>query len=177
MPVLSEREIRTSRLTLRVPNESDRECLRKILAEPETTRPAGFAPISDEKFDEFYDTLTSYDSCYAVVLGDECIGYVHVNPYKLDDSRFAGKRLCALGFLIGRGHLRRGYGSEAVLAFTKKLLTVFDYVFGDYFEENTASGRTLAKCGFREFDEYTMYFDALGEKKHLISTLYSPGNV
>ncbi len=161
------------RLSFRLLEDQDRSSLFSILQEPSTTVPAGFLPISDEAaFDAFWADLTRYNSGIAILLEGKCIGYYHVNPCRMNEPEYRDKQNVMIGFLIGGDYRQKGYAAETLNTLNPYLLTRFDHIWADYFEENTASRKTIQKCGFREAGSYEMTFDALnGEVKRCIANV------
>ena len=80
-----------------------------------------------------------------------CIGYY---PYG-QSNIIIGKDDAEVGYWLGKPYWNRGLCTEALQTISrwcfkkKKFLTLW----GDYFEDNPASGRVLAKCGFRDTGE------------------------
>lgn len=159
--------IHTRRLTLRPLRRSDLAALGPILGEPETARPSGFAPVPAADVPAFYQELTRLRSALAVMYQGACIGYVHVQPYKLAEGPYAEADSVSLGFLLGRSFTGKGLGTEMLAAVTAYLARRFDFVFADCFKDNPASRRIIEKNGYRYLENYRMCFDALGEKKNV----------
>lgn len=167
------KELASRRLTFRLLSECDKPFLAQIVQEPETTRPAGFDPITDEAaFEAFWKELTGYQTGIAALLDGRCIGYYHVHPCKPDEPEWREKKNGMIGFLIGKRYLRRGYGEEMLRTLNPVLLEQFDCIWGDYFEGNTASRKLLQKCGFTPVSTYDMCFESLGGKTiHIYSNV------
>ena len=159
--------IHTRRLTLRPLRRSDLAALGPILGEPETARPSGFAPVPAADVPAFYQELTRLRSALAVMYQGACIGYVHVQPYKLAEGPYAEADSVSLGFLLGRSFTGKGLGTEMLAAVTAYLARRFDFVFDDCFTDNPSSRRIIEKNGYRYLENYRMCFDALGEKKNV----------
>lgn len=102
--------IHTRRLTLRPLRRRDLAALGPILGEPETARPSGFAPVPAADVPAFYQELTRLRSALAVMYQGACIGYVHVQPYKLAEGPYAEADSVSLGFLLGRSFTGKGLG-------------------------------------------------------------------
>ncbi len=165
--------LKSQHLTFRLLQEQDKEALAPILREPETTKPSGFLPVcTEEELEEFWKGLTRYQTGIAILLEGRCIGYYHVNKYIPDEPEYQEQTNVGIGFLIGKDYIGRGYGTETLLTLNAWLLTKVDNIWADYFVENTASKKTILKCGFREMSPYDMTFEALGgERKHVISNV------
>ena len=81
---LEGKTLRSERLSYRLMRDSDSSALRRILSSPEVSRPAGFLPAkSGEEFSRFFEEITMYKTCVAVLSGDALVGYVHVGKYKI----------------------------------------------------------------------------------------------
>lgn len=155
----------SERLTYRLLTENDKASLKLLLSDRDVTAPAGFLPCrTDAEFHDFFSALTQHNTAVAVMLGDELIGYFHVNKY-VADGLFAHKRCVGVGFVIGKAYQGRGFGKEMVKRMSEHLLERFDACFGDVFSGNEASRRTLESCFYRYLEDYTMFFEELGEEK------------
>ncbi len=164
---LEGKTLRSERLTFRHLEEHDKKDLFPVLREPETTKPAGYMPLKSEaEFEKFWDNLTGENTGAAILLNDRCIGYYHAYDYKPPVHK--DKKNIGIGFLIGRDYIRCGYGTEALMTLDDYLLNFYDNIWGDYFIENTASKRTLEKCGFKYFDTYEMCFEYLNNEKKIV---------
>ena len=166
------KRLESERLCYRLLQYGDREKLMRILSDPDVTRPAGFMPpASAFAEDKFWNALTEYDTAVAVLRGDEIIGYLHVNPYRMG-GEFEGKSCVSVGFVIGRAYQRHGYGREMLSFLSAYLRRRFDCVFGDCFDDNTPSRKTLISCGYRFVEGYTMFFHVLCVEKKLICFVF-----
>ena len=168
--------IHTPRLTLRPLRRGDWAVLSPILAEPETARPSGFSPVPAADAPAFCRRLTRQRTALGIVHQGVCIGYVHVQPYKLSEGPYAGADSVSLGFLLGRSYSGRGLGTEMLAAVTAYLARRFDFVFADCFTDNPASRRIIEKNGYRYLENYRMRFDALGEEKD-VECFVHPGRL
>ncbi len=169
---MENRTLHSQNLTFRLLRQEDKPFLYPILQETETTCPAGFPPVqTEEAFARFWNDLTQYNTAVAILLEDRCIGYYHVHKYRTDDPALKDKQCVGIGFLIGRDYCRRGFGTETLLTMDAFLLERFDCIFADFFLENTASRKTIEKCGFRFFENYEMFFAELGEQKRVVSNV------
>ncbi len=158
--------LRSARLTYRLLDDGDRTALAALLRDERVTAPAGFLPAaSDAEFDAFFAQLTAYNTGLAVLCDGGLIGYIHVNRYRADLPELAEKSCVSTGFVIGEAWQRKGYGTEMLLTVTDYLLGRFDACFADCFEGNDASMKTIEKCGYRYLENYTIYFEELGEEK------------
>lgn len=165
--------MRSKRLTYRLLEETDKEALRGILSDNDVTEPAGFFPAkSKEEFDEFFATLTRYNTGIAILLGDTLLGYIHVNRHSSDLPEYRGKKGVMLGFVIGKKFWNHGYATETLEAITAYLKQTFDFCVADHFVGNEPSKRVIEKCGYRYLETYTILFEALGEEKTCRSYIY-----
>ena len=162
-----ENKILTSeRLSYRLLDERDRLTLASLLSDTEVTRPAGFLPAkSAAEFNDFFATLTKYNTGIAVLLGETLIGYIHVNKYVSSLPELVGMPCVSTGFVIGKAFQRRGYGTETLNTLTTYLLGRFSACFADCFDDNPASEKLIKKCGYEYLEDYTMFFDSIGENK------------
>ena len=69
------------------------------------------------------------------------------------------------GFVIGKAFQRKGYGTETLNTLTSYLLGRFSACFADCFDDNPASEKLIKKCGYEYLEDYTMFFDSIGENK------------
>ena len=187
---LEGKNIRSERLQYRLLRQEDRPALRIILKERQVTAPAGFLPAQDdEAFDVFFQDLTRYQTAIALLLEGVLIGYCRVNRYRPDVPGYEQKTCVSTGFVIGKEYHGQGYGTEMLRTVTAYLLQQFDACFADCFAdlvgagqldacfadcfaENEPSRKTIEKCGYRFAEEYTLYFDELGEEKRCFSYVY-----
>lgn len=161
---MEDRVERSRRLTYRLIADCDREPLRAMLTDPKVTEPAGFRPpVTDEAFEEFFSGLTAYHTGVAILLGQELIGYVHVNKMNMDQGVYAGKSCLGLGFVLGRQYHRQGYATEMLNWITGYLKGRADWCFADAFVDNAPSNALIQRCGYTYVEDYSMYFDALGK--------------
>lgn len=158
--------LQSARLEYRLLNDDDREPLSRLLQDPAVTEPGGFRPAqTPAAFDAFYAELTQYHTAIAILHQQELIGYLHVNKYVVEQEPFSKKRCVSVGFAIGKAFQNQGFGTEALKFLTEYLLTRFDACFADHFIENLPSQRVIEKSGYSYFEEYKMFFDALGQEK------------
>ena len=163
---LENKTLTSERLSYRLLEERDKLQLASLLSDAEVTRPAGFLPSkSASEFDDFFATLTQYNTGIAVLLGDVLIGYIHVNKYVSSLPELVGKPCVSTGFVIGKAFQRKGYGTEMLNTLTNYLLGRFSACFADCFDNNPASEKLIRKCGYEYFEDYTMFFDGIGETK------------
>lgn len=169
----SGKTLQSERLTYRLLTDGDKSPLKLLLNARDVTAPAGFLPAeNDTEFDRFFENLTKYGTGVAVLLDFKLIGYFHVNKYHAD-GYFADKNCVGVGFVIGKAHQGQGYGKEMLKAMSSYLTDIFDACFGDAFSDNIRSIRTLEACGYSYVDDYSLFFDELGEKKTCKSYVYT----
>lgn len=174
---LENKTLHSERLTYRLLNDGDKAALREILADEDVTKPAGYLPAkTDTEFDDFFAALIQYNTGVAILLGEELIGYFHVNHYKVG-GKFADCDCVGVGFALGKAYWRHGYGAEMLKTLTDYLLLTFDVCFADCFLDNDASRKTIEKCGYKFDEDYTMTFDGLGEEKTCHSYYYTHKNI
>ena len=136
--------IRTARLLLRKPVETDVHALHAIMADPETMRFWSTPPHADIE-----DTRRFLADMIATPLGEgdefvvECAGQVI--------GKLGMWRSPEVGFLLSRTHWGRGFATEALLAFAAHAFAGgADHLTADVDPANAASLAVLAKAGFRE---------------------------
>ncbi len=170
---LNGKTLTSERLTYRLLTDADKPALKIILSERDVTYPAGFLPAeSDDEFECFFENLTKHNTAVAVLLEGKLIGYFHVNKYTAD-GYFADKKCVGVGFVIGKEFWGHGYGKEMLFCMSGYLVTLFDACFGDAFSENEKSIRTLEACEYRYVEDYSLFFDELGEEKTCRSYVFT----
>lgn len=163
---LENKTLTSQRLEYRLLVQADKESLAGLLRSPSVTKPAGFLPAdSEEAFDQFFSELTRYHTAVAILHHDQLIGYFHVNKYNLNQEAYAHKSCVGVGFVIGKDYQKQGFGTEMLRRMTQYLLSVFDVCVADCFKENVPSRKTIERCGYAYLEDYTMFFDALGQEK------------
>lgn len=163
---LEGKTLHSPRLCCKLLAEGDKPALAQILSDPAVTEPAGFRVAkTQEEFDVFFSGLTVYHTALGIYLKDTLIGYVHVNKEESDDPALMGKPCVSVGFVIGAKWQRMGFGTEMLNTITPYLLTRFAACYADCFAENEASRKTIEKCGYRYVEDYSYFFDGLGEEK------------
>lgn len=163
---LEGKTLHSPRLCYKLLAEGNKPALAQILSDPAVTEPAGFRVAkTQEEFDAFFSGLTVYHTALGIYLKDTLIGYVHVNKEESDDPALMGKPCVSVGFVIGAKWQRMGFGTEMLNTITPYLLTQFAACYADCFAENEASRKTIEKCGYRYVEDYSYFFDGLGEEK------------
>ena len=142
----------TDRIILRPWREDDAGTLYEWASDPELGPRAGWPPHrSVEESREIIRTVFGGEGMWAVELKEtgEAIGCAGFLPASNSNLEIAENE-CEVGYWIARPYWGKGLCTEA-------LRLVIDYCFnikhfvalwGDYFPENPASGRVMAKCGF-----------------------------
>lgn len=162
---LENQTLQSKRLTYRLLEETDKDALREILSDKSVTKPGGFLPAgSKEEFDDFFATLTRYNTGIAILLGETLLGYIHVNRHRSDLPEYREKSGVMLGFVIGKAYQNHGYATETLETITAYLKQTFDYCAADHFVGNEPSKRVIEKCGYHYLETYTMLFEALGKE-------------
>lgn len=163
---LEGKTLHSARLTYRLLANNEKPALAKILSDEALTEPAGFHVAKDAaEFDSFFDSLTAYHTALGIFLKNALIGYVHVNKEISDDPQLRDKPCVSVGFVVGTQWQHNGYGSEMLEAVTAYLLTRFTACYADCFLDNEASRKTIEKCGYRYVEDYSFFFEALGEER------------
>ena len=173
MIALTDKTLKSQRLTYRLLCETDLLVLYDILKDPTVTINAGFKPPENlEEFKIFFESLTRYNTAIAILKEDTLIGYIHVNKYTPDDPIYNGKKCVGLGFVIGKQYHNQGYATETLITITAYLKGIFDFCFADHFEDNKPSMRVIEKSGYKFAEKYSMYFDCLEKDVTCYSHVY-----
>jgi RimJ/RimL family protein N-acetyltransferase len=153
----SNNVLETTRLRLRPWKESDAAALFKYASDPDIGARAGW-PVHTSINDsvQVIKDYFSNNHSWAIELKEtgEAIGYIGYYPF--EESNIAiGEDDAEVGYWIGKPYWNQGLCTEALramvdLCFNKK---GFITLWGDYFEDNPASGRVMSKCGFRDTGE------------------------
>ena len=152
-------KIETERLILRPWEESDAEALYRYASDPEVGPRAGWPPHkSVEESLMIIKEVFSTGTMWAVQMkgSDEAIGCVGYLPSDCCNLEI-GENEVEVGYWIARPFWNMGICTEAMAAIVDFCFNVkgFEVLWGDYFTENPASGRVMAKCGFVETGEET----------------------
>lgn len=139
----------TDRLSLRRPNEGDKDAIIDAVGDREVAlrlaripHPYGAAHAAF-----FLEQVVPAEWVWAITLGhdDTLIGAVGLTPEE-------GSETAELGYWLSRTHWGQGIATEAaraVVAYGFDTLAL-PYITSGYFEDNPSSGRVLAKLGFVE---------------------------
>ena len=144
----------TERLILRPWRESDALTLFKYASDPEVGPRAGWPPHkSVEDSLEIIRTVFSGEGMWAVELKDtaEAIGCVGYLPASASNLKILPDQ-AEVGYWIARPFWGQGFCTEALRAIISYCFNEkgFSVLWGDYFPDNPASGKVMAKCGFTD---------------------------
>lgn len=144
----------TERLRLRPWKECDADSLYKYASDPYVGPRAGWPPHqSVEESIHIIKTIFSLEGMWAVELKEtsEVIGSVGYLTSSNSNLKIREDE-CEVGYWIARPYWNKGICTEALRAvidhcFHEKGFTV---LWGTFFPENPASGKVMAKCGFKD---------------------------
>lgn len=57
----------------------------------------------------------------AILLDQKVIGYFRIFPEKMEEEPYKGKKCAGVGFVLGKEYHRKGYGTELLRFWTKKI--------------------------------------------------------
>lgn len=155
--------IQTERLVLRAISVTDRQPLIELannwrIAKNLSTMPFPYTPIAANDWIGKQDELWASGQTLplAITLGGSFIGGIGIGVRDHQEWE--------LGYWIGEPYWNRGYVSEAAVALKDYAFEVLklDHVVAGHFADNHASGRILAKLGFRYTKETPRYCLARG---------------
>ena len=150
----------TARLRFRPWRESDVEALFRYASDPEVGARAGWPPHTDREGSlAVIRNVFSNDQTWAMELKETgeavgCMGY-----YPCGESNIEiGENDAEVGYWLGRPYWGQGLCTEALrgmigYCFNQK---GFQTLWGDFFEDNPASGRVMEKCGFKDTGKYNV---------------------
>jgi RimJ/RimL family protein N-acetyltransferase len=141
-------ELYTARLYLRQPVAADAEAVVAICGDWEVARRLSRVPHpyghSDFRF--FLEQVVVIEPTWAIFLRktNELAGVIGLSPNQDGES-------AELGYYIGRAHWGRGFATEAGRAIVRLGTEDIGYprLTSGYHTDNPASGRVLAKLGFK----------------------------
>jgi RimJ/RimL family protein N-acetyltransferase len=142
------RELFTQRLHLRCPVEADASAIIAIAGDWDVARRLGRVPhpYTQADFRFFIERVVPSEPTWAIVgrRSAELVGVIGLVPH--GESRSA-----ELGYYVGRPHWGQGLATEAAQAIVRMALEVYGYakLTSGYYADNPASGRVLAKLGFK----------------------------
>lgn len=149
--------IETKRIRLRPWRESDAASLFKYASDPDIGARAGWPAhrSPEDSLRTIREVFMNIHS-WAIELREtgEAIGYIGYYPYGLSNI-LIGEDDAEVGYWIGKPYWNQGLCTEALQAFTRWCFQKkgFRALWGDYFEDNPASGRVMSKCGFQDTGE------------------------
>lgn len=141
-------ELFTRRLYLRRPVEADASAIIAIAGDWEVARRLARVPhpYTQEDFRVFTERVVPNEPTWAIVVrrSDELVGVIGLAP--LGEGRSA-----ELGYYVGRPHWNQGLATEAAQAIVRMGFETMGYakLTSRYHADNPASGRVLAKLGFK----------------------------
>ncbi len=141
-------ELFTRRLHLRRPVEADASAIIAIAGDWEVARRLARVPhpYTQEDFRVFIERVVPSEPTWAIVVrrSAQLVGVIGLVP--LGEGRSAD-----LGYYLGRPHWNQGLATEAAQAVVHLGLAAMGYVklTSRYHADNPASGRVLAKLGFK----------------------------
>lgn len=156
--------IRSKRLALRPVERRDASRIVEALADYDIARnlatvPHPYTPASFEDFLERQEALGNPRRPFIIVERD-VIGMVGLSDIHESDEAHA-----TLGYWIAKPFWGRGFATEAAGALVEHAFTAlgFTALKSGHFKDNAASGRVLAKLGFRYAGENKRHSLARGE--------------
>ena len=160
--------ITTERLLLRPPRREDLPSLAEGIGEWDVARMLGRAPYPYALADAegWFEKITAGSGTglceiFCILLKDNAaesvIGVIGIEPKTEGGPP-------EIGYWIAKPHWNRGYAGEAVAAMLAFGFEVLDLPFigAAYYIENPASGRVLARAGFKDVAEETRWCEARG---------------
>ena len=161
-------ELWTGRLYLRPPGWADAAAVIAICGDWEVARRLSRIPhpygYSDFRF--FLEQVVVREPTWAIVLREtnELAGVIGLAPHQDGES-------AELGYYIGRAHWNQGLTTEAGQAVVRLGIEDFGYprLTSGYHADNPASGRVLAKLGFKPIGVSSRMCRAEGKDKPAIN--------
>jgi len=141
-------ELFTKRLHLRRPVAADALAVIAIVSDWEVARRLARVPhpYTQDDFRVFIERVVPSESTWAMVMrsSDELVGVIGLVPPR--EGRSA-----ELGYYVGRAHWNHGLATEAAQAVVRFGFETMGYakLASRYHADNPASGRVLAKLGFK----------------------------
>lgn len=141
-------ELVTPRLHLRCPVEADASAIIAIAGDWDVARRLGRIPhpYTQADFRFFIERVVQSEPTWAIVVKEsaELVGVIGLVPH--GESRSA-----ELGYYVGQPYWGQGLATEAAEAIVRMALEVNGYakLTSAYHADNPASGRVLAKLGFK----------------------------
>jgi RimJ/RimL family protein N-acetyltransferase len=178
--LLNQINVRTRRLALRPPRESDAERLYGLFNNWEVIRwldspPWPYAPEDARSFIDARKVPTAEFITAAIVLDDALIGMIDaiIKPA----SAIQRGRGYAIGYWIGQPYWGHGYMSEAARGFIAHVFatTPADTIFSGAFADNIASLRIQEKLDFARDGEAMSFSNPHGKDVLHVNTSLARG--
>ena len=169
-------EVRTARLVLRPPRDSDAERLFQLFGNWEVIRwldapPWPYAPEHAREFVNQRKSPTADCITAAIVLDGGLIGVIDavVKPA----SPLQSERGFAIGYWIAQPFWGRGYMSEAARGFFTHMFAAIgdDAIYSGAFRDNAASLRVQEKLGFERCGEAVSFSNPHQKDMHHVNTV------
>jgi RimJ/RimL family protein N-acetyltransferase len=169
-------EIRTARLVLRPPRDSDAERLFELFGNWEVIRwldapPWPYAPEHAREFVSRRKSPSADSITAAIVLDGRLIGVIDavVKPA----SHLQSERGYAIGYWIAQPFWGRGYMSEAARGFCTHVFAAIgdDAIYSGAFRDNAASLRVQEKLGFERCGEAVSFSNPHQKNMHHVNTV------
>jgi RimJ/RimL family protein N-acetyltransferase len=166
-------ELFTPRLHLRRPLETDAAAVIAIVGDWEVARRLGRVPhpYHPSDFDDFLKHVVPKERTWAIVLRgtNELIGMTGLSPQSDGGS-------AELGYYLGRRYWGRGFATEAGQALVRFAVDRMGCakLTSRYHADNPASGKVLAKLGFKPVGTSLQPCLAAGEDKACVEMQWAP---
>lgn len=150
--------LQSDRLLLRRWKESDASEIFPLCADPELGPRAGWPP--HQSVQESLDAIRTFffnNGTWAIVLKSSgtivgCVGYQNPDKSNIPISEQEGEVV----YWVGRPYWNQGICSEALGLVVDHCRSIgMRCLWGDHFDDNPASGRVMAKCGFLPTGQHT----------------------
>ncbi|MEA2880378.1 MAG: hypothetical protein QOF14_5574 [Hyphomicrobiales bacterium] len=168
-------DVRTARLVLRPPRDSDAEHLFQLFGNWEVIRWLSSPPwpYALEDARDFVAARSRPDPDFitaVITLDNELIGAT--DAIIKSASTVQRERGYSLGYWIGQPYWGRGYMSEAARGFVGHVFATIadDTLYSGAFSNNAASLRIQEKLGFRRDGEGTFYSNPHAKDMHHVNT-------
>lgn len=168
----------SERIILRPWSEDDAEGLFKYASDPDVGPGAGWAPHkSVEESREIICQYFSNDHTWAIELKEKgevigCMGYLLP-----DESNIGiGENDAEVGYWVAKPYWNQGICTEALRLIVDYCFKEKDFqnIWGDFFEDNPASGRVMVKCGFHETGDISYCNHLYGANNRPVKILKLP---
>ncbi len=154
-------EIVTERLVLRPPNSGDVERIAELTSDFDISRMTVRIPFPNPLADVrawMQSGVASGERAFLATIANDAIGVVSYFP---PPHAPQGE----LGYWVGKPHWGKGYATEMVRALIRHAFLSPDLneIPIGHFSDNPASGRVIAKCGFKPVGRRTLHSLARGQ--------------